>query len=108
MAEEKKAQEQRQLKTRFVEGSNLPTIFVNTASVNSGLEEFYLTLGTALPIEINDIDQLKHIDAIDAQAFFRCAMTRNTMRQIIDLMEVLYSQQTQQIEAMQQLQGDKD
>lgn len=108
MAEEKKAGEQKLLQTRFVEESGLPTFFVNTASVNSSLEEFYLTLGTALPVEVKDIEQLKRIDIVDAQPFFRCAITRSTMRQIIDLLESVYNQQTQQIEAFHHLQEDKD
>ncbi len=53
MAEEKKMT--RQLKTVFIDDPKLPTLFANVLSAHAGLEEFYITLVTALPIEIKDV-----------------------------------------------------
>lgn len=99
MAEEKKSLEQKQLRTRFVNETELPINFINVVNVRAGLEEFYLTLGAVSPVEIKDIEELKRLDVIDAQPFFRCAVTRTVMKQMIDLMENVYNQQTQQIDA---------
>jgi hypothetical protein len=97
MAEEQKKPETKQLKARFVQKADIPTIFVNTINVSAGSEEFYITLGTALPIEVTSAEELSKIDTIDATPVFRCAVTRPVMRQIIDLMEAVYDQQSQQI-----------
>ena len=107
MAEEKKTLEQKQFITKFVNDSGLQTIFVNAVNVRAGLEEFFLTLGTTVPLEIQDIEDLKQIDSIDAQPVFRCAVTRSVMRQMIDVMETVYNQQTLQIDASRQSQKQK-
>jgi hypothetical protein len=104
MAEEQKMLEAMQVKTRFVRESDIPTFFVNTMNVKAGLEEFYLTLGTALPLEITNDEELKQVETIDTEPLFRCAVTRSVMRQMIDLMETVYNQQTQQIEVLRRLQ----
>jgi hypothetical protein len=108
MAEEQKILGSKQLKARFVHESDIPTLFVNTINVRAGLEEFFLTLGTALPLEIKNDEELKLIDTVEAEPFFRCAVTRSVMRQMIDLMETVYNQQTQQIESLRQLQEQED
>ena len=100
--EEKEILRPKSLKTRFVGESELPPFFVNVANVRAGLEEFYLTLGIAMPVDVTAIEELSRIDVVDAKPFFRCVVTRNTMRQVIDLLESVYNQQTEQIEAFRQ------
>lgn len=107
MSEEKKIVNQKQLETRFINNSELPTHFVNVINVRPGLEEFYFTLGTALPIDIKNIEDLEQINTVDAQPFFRFAVTRTVMKQLIDLMETVYNQHMEQTDALRQLQGQE-
>ena len=101
MAEERKQTVPKQVKTVFVGDEILPTHYVNSVNIRSGLEEFFLTFGTAVPLEITDIKDLEDIDSINAHALFRCAISRPVMKQIIDLMTTLYENQTKQIELFQ-------
>ena len=103
MAEERK--QTKQVKTVFVGDETLPTHYVNSVNIRSGLEEFFLTFGTAVPSEIADIKDLEDIDSINAHALFRCAIPRSVMKQVIDLMTTLYENQTRQIELLQASQG---
>lgn len=107
MADEKDILRQKQLRPKFVNESGVPTFFVNIANVRAGLEEFYLTFGTTLPIEVRDVKELEHLDTVDVQPLFRCAVTKSVMRQMIDLMENVYNQQEQQSNALNQSQGDE-
>jgi hypothetical protein len=100
MTEENRVSVQKQLKARFVDESVLITHFVNTVNVRGGLEEFYVTLGTALPIEVAKPEDLENIDTVEAQPLFRCAITRQTMKQIIDLLQAVYDQNTKQLESL--------
>src|SRR6266516_2091063 len=98
MAEERKQTVPKQVRTIFVGDEILPTHYVNSVNIRSGLEEFFLTFGTAVPLEITDIKNLEDIDSINAHALFRCAISRPTMKQLIDLMTTLYENKTKQIE----------
>ncbi|HLQ30363.1 MAG TPA: hypothetical protein VK140_14110 [Ktedonobacteraceae bacterium] len=101
MAEEKKQPVPKQVKTVFVGDENLPTHYVNSVNIRAGLEEFFLTFGTALPLDIVDIKDLENIDSVNAHALFRCAITRSMMKQLIDLMTSLYDNQLEQVEQLQ-------
>jgi hypothetical protein len=107
MAEENKTLEQKQLRPNFINESGVQTFFVNIVNVRGGLEEFYLTLGTALPIEVKDVKELEHIDTVDVQPLFRCVVTKSVMRQMIDLMENVYNQQEQRLGMLGQSQRDE-
>lgn len=93
--------ETKQVKTVFVGDENLPTHYVNMVNVRSGLEEFFLTFGTAIPLEITDSKELEDIDNINALPLFRCAVSRSVMKQLIELMTTLYENQSRQIEQLQ-------
>ena len=67
-----------------------------------------MTLGIATPIEVKDITELENIDTVEARAYARFAVTRSVMRQMIDLMENLYNQQTEQINALNTLQEHEE
>ena len=101
MAEERRIPAPRQVKTAFVGDENLPTHYVNMADARAGREEFFLTLGTVIPSEITDSQDLEGIDRIDGYPLFRCAVSRSAMKQIIDLITALYENQTRQIEQLQ-------
>lgn len=114
MSEERQLPGPKQIKTLFVGDENLPTHYVNSVNIRAGLEEFFLTLGTAVPVDITDISDLEDLDSINAHALFRCAISRPVMKQVIDLMTALYENQTKQIDQLQASQrkdeeyGDSD
>lgn len=105
MAEERKQTVPKQIQTVFVGDESLPTHYVNSVNIRTGLEEFFLTFGTAIPLEIADIKDLENIDSINAHALFRCVIPRPVMKQVIDLMTSLYENQTRQIELLQTSEG---
>lgn len=105
MAEERKRKVPKQIKTVFVGDETLPTHYVNSVNIRSDLEEFFLTFGTAVPLDIADIKDLEGIDSINAHALFRCVISRTVMKQVIDMMTTLYENQTRQIELFQTSQG---
>lgn len=96
MAEEKPLA-RKQIKTLLVGDSELPSFHVNVVNVRAGNEEFFVTLATAVPPEITDIKDLEKIDTVEAQSLFRFVLTRNVMKQVIDLMKNVYDQQTEQL-----------
>ncbi len=111
MAEEQKIPEPKQLKAVFVKDSELPIHFVNAVNIRAGLEEFYFTLGTIEPLEITDINELEGLQTIDAHPIFRFAITRTIMKQVLDLMQSVYEQQTQQatmLDATQKKESEDD
>ena len=105
MTEDKKQTGSKLVKTVFVGEENLPTHYVNSVNVRSGMEEFFLTFGTAVPLEITDIEDLEKINSINAHPLFRCAISRSMMKQVIDLMTTLYENQTKQIDLLHNAQG---
>ncbi len=108
MADERKLVETKLVKTVFVGDENLPTHYVNMVNIRSTPEEFFLTLGTAIPLEITDSKQLEDIESINAHPLFRCAVTRSVMKQLIELMTNLYENQTRQIEMLQASQREDE
>lgn len=102
MAEENKTR--KQIKIEFAPDIELPVLFVNSVNVRAGSEEFYLTFGTAMPLEVKSVEDLESIDSIEARPYFRCVVTRSVMRQVIDVMEAVYNQQSQQVDAIGQSQ----
>ncbi|SRR6266851_4091577 len=114
MADDRKLPDPKQIKTIFVGDENLPTHYVNIVNVRAGLEEFFMTLGTVVPLDITDSKDLEDIDSINAHPLFRCAVSRTVMKQLIDLMTALYENQSRQIEQLQASQrkdveyGDSD
>lgn len=101
MTDEKQLPTPKLVKTVFVGEENLPTHYVNMVNVRAGLEEFFLTLGTVVPLDIADSKDLENIDSINAHPLFRCAISRPVIKQLIDLMTALYENQAQQIEQIQ-------
>ena len=107
MAEEKRMSVQKTLKTTFADNPNLVSHYVNVVNVRGGIEEFFLTFGTALPIEVATPEDLENIDTVQAQPLFRCVVTRQSMKQILDVLQTVYDQQTKQLESLQ-LSQEKD
>lgn len=105
MPEENSTPMHKLLKPQFVEDPKLTTHFINTLNVRGGVEEFYLTFGTALPIEITKPEDLEQIDSIQVQPTFRCVITRQNMKQMIELLQTVYEQTSKQLDLLQELQG---
>jgi hypothetical protein len=84
MTEEKHTR--KQVKIEFAPNVELPVHFVNSINVRAGSEEFYLTFGAAVPLEVKNVEELESIDTIEVRPYFRCALTRSVMKQVIDLM----------------------
>ena len=83
MPEERNGSDLKRVKTVFVGDEDLPTHYVNSVNIPSGLEEFFLTFGTVVPFDITDISDLEGIESIKAHPLFRCAVSRSTMEQAI-------------------------
>jgi hypothetical protein len=105
MADDRKLPDPKIVKPIFAGDENLPTHYVNVVNIRTGQEEFFLTLGTAIPLDITDSKELEAIDSINAHPLFRCAISRSVMKQVIDLMTTLYKNQTEQIKLLQASQG---
>jgi len=99
--ERESSQTVKRLKGIFVGAEQLPTHYVNMFNAQVGLEEFFLTFGTVMPLELVENQSIEDIDTLNAHPLFRCAIPRSTMKQIIDLMTALYENQTSQIEQLQ-------
>jgi|SRR5579884_160973 len=114
MPEDKNLLPNKQVKTVFVGDEDLPTHYVNSVNIRFGQDDFFLTFGTAVPLDISDIKDLEQIDSVHAKALFRCAMSRSMMKQLIDLMTNLYDNQsrlnehTQASERKDEEYGDSD
>jgi hypothetical protein len=111
MAEERQLPQQKLVKPTLVGDSELPVHYVNIVNVRGAVEEFFVTLGIAVPPEITDIKDLESIDTVKAQALFRFVMSRQVMKDVIELMQHIYDQQTLQIEMMHSVQekgGEND
>jgi hypothetical protein len=98
MAEEQEFYREKVVKPTFEGESDLPVHYVNAVNVRSGVEEFFITLGTATPPEITDIKDLESLDTVKAHVLFRFAMSRHIMKDVIGLLQRLYDQQARQIE----------
>ncbi len=111
MTEERQPSQQKVVKAVFEGDSELPVPYVNIVSVRGGIEEFFITLGIAVPPEITDIKDLENIDTVKTRGLFRFAMSRQVMKDVIEVMQRMYDQQTNQIEMLRTLQkggGDDD
>src|SRR5436309_12670890 len=98
MAEEKQIPQQKAVKATFVDDSSLPVPYVNIVSIRAGLDDFFVTLGTVLPPEVANIEDLEAINSLKAQPIFRFAVSRSVLKQVIDVMQTVYDQQTKQLE----------
>lgn len=106
MTDETKLPKPKIVKANFVGEKDLPIHYVNFVNVRSGQEEFFITLGTATPPDITDIKDLDEIDNINVLSLFRFAVSRSVMKQIIEVMQTVYDQQTKQLEMLQRIQEE--
>lgn len=97
MTEETQLPSSKAIKTNFVGDADLVVHYINTVNIRGGLEDFFITLGTVVPLEVTDIKDLDAIDTVNARAIFRFAMPRSVLKQMIDLMQKVYDGQSEQL-----------
>lgn len=96
------------LNIKFADASNLPVSHVNAVSVHSGTDEFFFTVGVAVPPSPEELAVVAETGHLIAQPIYRFAMSRDTMEKILQLMAEQFEQQTAlRNEFHQQMQEDK-
>jgi hypothetical protein len=78
----------------IADASHLSLLHVNALSVRSSSDEFFFTLGIALPPDRVEIDAMTENKQIVAQPVFRFAVSRDTMEKFLTLMADQFEQQT--------------
>lgn len=81
------------VKVVFPDVSQLPVLHVNAMNLRFSTDEFFFTIGTAVPPEFENIEDAKSLEQVPAQPLFRFAISRETMKQFIDLMIRQYNEQ---------------
>lgn len=95
----------------------LPLLHVNVLNVRAGVDEFFLTFGVVLPPQFKTPAEIQEAAtegvSLEAQTLFRCAVSPETMRSIVTLMQnqlqlqsALADQLTQQRRQVQTEQGE--
>ncbi len=59
------------------EVNELPLPYVNALSVQSGIDDFFVTVGAVVPPEIKSEEDLKSISELVAKPLFRFALSRS-------------------------------
>lgn len=90
---ESDALEKKNFRVVFPDTPQLPVLHVNAMNLKLSTDEFFFVLGTAVPPEFENVEELASIDQIVAQPLFRFATTREIMKQFIDLMVKQYNEQ---------------
>ncbi|HWS84466.1 MAG TPA: hypothetical protein VN207_09435 [Ktedonobacteraceae bacterium] len=69
-------------KLKFTDEVNeLPLTYVNALSVQSGVDDFFVTVGAVVPPEINSEEDIKKFSEITAKPLFRFVLSRSNIEQ---------------------------
>lgn len=79
------------------EVNELPLPYVNALSVQSGIDDFFVTVGAVVPPEIKSEEDLKSISELVAKPLFRFALSRSSMEQLMATLYEQYHNQTQRL-----------
>jgi hypothetical protein len=91
-------QESKAIRIRFPEETNeLPLPYVNALVVQSGVDDFFITVGSLTPPEIKTEEELEKISELTAKPLFRFATSRENIRRFIDVLQQQYNNQAQAI-----------
>jgi len=71
----------------------------NAIFVQSGIDDFFVTVGVARPPEITSVEDFGKFEVIPAKALFRFGLSRLSMKQFIDVLQNQYDIQTKALEA---------
>ncbi len=80
-------------KITFPDVSQLPVLHINAMNLRFSTDEFFFTIGTVAPPEFESAEEAKNLEQVVAQPLFRFAVSRETMKQFIILMEKQYNEQ---------------
>jgi hypothetical protein len=83
---------------RFTDEVNeLPLPYVNACSVQSGVDDFFVTVGAVVPPEIKSEEDLKKYSEIVAKPLFRFALSRSSIEQLMTTLYEQYQNQTRHL-----------
>lgn len=66
---------------------DLPTVYVNTMSVQPVMREVFLTLGITLPVVARQTEDLARLDTMETQPVFQCVVTREVAHAFVEMMQ---------------------
>ncbi len=90
------AQKSKVIRVRFPEeeSNKLPLPYVNALFVQSGIDDFFVTIGSLLPPEIKTEDDFEKFSEITAKPLFRFATSKENIKRFIDALQQQYDNQT--------------
>ena len=86
--------EPKAIRIRFPEEANeLPLPYVNALVVQSGVDDFFITVGSLTPPEIKTEEELERLSELTAKPLFRFAASRENIRRFIETLQQQYNNQ---------------
>lgn len=76
------------------EVNELPLPYVNAVVVQSGVDDFFITIGAVVPPAIKSSEDLKQYSEIEAKPLFRFALSRSNLEEFISTLQEQYANQT--------------
>jgi hypothetical protein len=75
------------------EVAKLPLPYVNALSVQSGIDDFFVTIGSVVPPEIKSNEDLEKHKEIIAKPLFRFAVSRSSLESFMNALQERYADQ---------------
>ena len=97
---EDRVQKSKVIKIRFPEEETkeLPLSYVNALFVQSGVDDFFVTLGSLVPPEIKTEEEFAKFSELTAKPLFRFATSRENIKRFIDTLQQQYDNQVRSID----------
>jgi hypothetical protein len=94
---EDNAQKTKIIKIRFPEkdANELPLPYANALFVQSGVDDFFITIGSLLPPDIKTQEEYESFSEVYAKPLFRFATSRENIKRFIEALQQQYDNQTQ-------------
>lgn len=92
-------QKSRVFNVAFTDEAELPVLYANSMHILLGANEFFITIGTVTPPEVQSVEDFEALERLKAQPLIRIAVSPPIMKQFIDLMTQQYEQQRRILEA---------
>ncbi len=80
------------------ETENLPLPYANALLVQSGVDDFFVTVGSILPPDIKTEEDLATVSELTAKPLFRFATSRENIKRFIDALQQQYDNQARAID----------
>lgn len=93
------AQKSKVIRIRFPEQEvkELPLPYINALVVQSGVDDFFITVGSLVPPEVITEEDLEQFSELRAKPLFRFAASRENIKQFIAVLQLQYDKQNQVI-----------